>query len=469
MDFATNSIIGKRENQEDYGVIKSLSSTDGVLAVISDGMGGQVAGEVASSTVVDTFVDSFISSNSKNQPLKLKIALEKANQNLAKSVKANPKLSGMGATLIAVHIDPRGLLWTSVGDSILYLYRHNRIIRLNEDHSMTPVLQESVRKGQLSESEARSHPHRNALRSAMTGEDISLIDLTDETYSLQDGDIVILSTDGLLTLSESEVCAIINKYKAQSANEIVDRLLQAVNAAGKPKQDNTLIQAVKVSGVKGGKFKLIGIITAVTIALASLGALLFSLDATRALFTNGFLGQAKTPSVAVPPIVIPPFQIELPSAETSTNSTSPAVSDKSAPAPQEKSANSPVAEQHDTKAEKKSNASKGVKTKEVGGTGKDMYVRPKKSEETHPKQESKPVTSDVGSPIKTPNPESVAVVPAVVPAAKETQQPRDVNVDRSIDAKVDSAASVKPTPQATEGEKPKGIPVEDRSPIKKSE
>ena len=71
MDFATNSIIGKRENQEDYGVIKFVTSTDGVLAVISDGMGGQVAGEVASSTVVDSFSDNFISGKSKNHPLRL--------------------------------------------------------------------------------------------------------------------------------------------------------------------------------------------------------------------------------------------------------------------------------------------------------------------------------------------------------------------------------------------------------------
>ncbi len=40
MDYALNSIIGKRETQEDYGAIKDSSSPDGVLAVIADGMGG---------------------------------------------------------------------------------------------------------------------------------------------------------------------------------------------------------------------------------------------------------------------------------------------------------------------------------------------------------------------------------------------------------------------------------------------
>ena len=78
MDFALNSIIGKRENQEDYGVIKTDPSTDGLLAVISDGMGGQVAGEIASLTTVSCFVESFTADGSKNLPLRLRVALEKA-------------------------------------------------------------------------------------------------------------------------------------------------------------------------------------------------------------------------------------------------------------------------------------------------------------------------------------------------------------------------------------------------------
>lgn len=250
MDYALESIIGKRENQEDFGVVKSLDSSGCLLAVISDGMGGRVAGEVASSTSVSAFVESFTNNTSKNLPLKLRIALDKANQNLAQKISINPRLQGMGATLVAVHIGPGSMNWISVGDSILYLHRDGKLLRLNEDHSMFPVLQESVRKGQITSDEARGHPHRNALRSALTGNEVPLIDHSDEPYSVINGDIVVLSTDGSLTLPDSEISSIIENNKNQPANVIVDRLLKAVTAANKPRQDNTLIEVIKVSGAK---------------------------------------------------------------------------------------------------------------------------------------------------------------------------------------------------------------------------
>jgi protein phosphatase len=466
MDFATNSIIGKRENQEDYGVIKFVTSTDGVLAVISDGMGGQVAGEVASSTVVDSFSGSFISGKSKNLPLRLKVALEKANQNLAKSVKTNPKLNGMGATLIAVHINPQGMLWTSVGDSILYLYRHGKITRLNEDHSMAPVLKESVRKGQISEAEAKAHPHRNALRSALTGEEITMIDLTDQNYQLQNGDIVLLATDGLLTLSVSEVCTIINKFKTHSANEIVERLLQAVSAAGKPKQDNTLIQAIKVSGNKKGNFSLLGIIASVLIVVISLGALIFYFDAAKVSFSNSLLFKDKPTPKPVEQVEIKPTPIDSPPSEPAPNSSASVVVGQEVSPPSKKPPIPTEPEKPETKADKKSTATNKVsKPKEVGGTGNKIYIKPGSSEDSQTKNESKSTPNQASDSSKTVNTENVINVPAV---KDETKLKTEI-INLHKESKVESAAPEKPTSEAPEIEKQKVIPVEDRSINKKSE
>lgn len=267
MDYALSSIIGKRENQEDYGVIKSSGSSGGVLAVIADGMGGQVAGEVASSSAVNGFVESFISNNSKNLPLKLSLALDKANRSLAKGIEKNPKLHGMGATLIAAHIEPSGINWVSVGDSILYLYRDKRLQRLNADHSMMPVLQESVRRGKITHEEARVHPHRNALRSALTGEEISIVDLREEPLRLKKGDVIVLATDGILTLSEPEIGSILDRSKAQPANVIAEQLLEAVTQINKPRQDNTLVEVIKLSARIGTGFKWTDIVLAISIGV----------------------------------------------------------------------------------------------------------------------------------------------------------------------------------------------------------
>lgn len=466
MDFATNSIIGKRDNQEDYGVIKTLSSTEGVLAVISDGMGGQVAGEIASSTVVDSFVASFNSSKSKNLPLRLKVALEKSNQNLARSVKANPKLDGMGATLVAVHIDSQGMLWTSVGDSILFLFRNNKITRLNEDHSMTPVLQDSVRKGQLSESEARSHPHRNALRSALTGEDISLIDLTDEFYVLQEGDIVLLASDGLLTLTESEVGSILNKCRNLSADEIVNRLLQSVNAVGKPRQDNTLIQIVKISGRKASKFWLLGIIGSLVILLSILTGIVLSFDKIKELITANTGGQNNAPVQVIDKSEVKPFQLPVEVPQVEQPSVSPVSPPITEPGNSKKSPPNSVSEKQEPKVDKKSSGTpKGVKAKEAGGSGDKMWVKPASSEDSINKQEVKPATPELNVPTKAASSE----VAAPLPSPREDQKSKTDIVYPPKDAKVDSVPIVTPSVAATEIEKPKVIPVEDRSVNKKSE
>ena len=267
MDYALLSIIGKRENQEDYGVIKSSGSSGGVLAVIADGMGGQVAGEVASSSAVNRFVESFTSNNSKNLPLKLTVALDKANRSLANGIANNPKLNGMGATLIAAHIEPDGLNWVSVGDSILFLYRDKKLQRLNDDHSMIPVLQESVRSGKMTLEEARVHPHRNALRSALTGEEIPIVNLREEPLRLIDGDLIVLATDGILTLSDSEIGSILEQCKVQPAKVIAARLLEAVTLLNKPRQDNTFVEVIKAPGGSKNVFKWAGIAMTISIVL----------------------------------------------------------------------------------------------------------------------------------------------------------------------------------------------------------
>lgn len=276
MDYALNCIIGKRENQEDYGVIKSSGSSGGVLAVIADGMGGQVAGEVASSTAVNEFFASFNSNNSKNLPLKLRVALDKANHSLAKSIAKNPKLHGMGATLIAAHIEPEGMHWISVGDSILYLYRDKKLQRLNEDHSMVPVIQESIRRGKITPEEALVHPHRNALRSALTGEEIPIVDLREELLRLKTGDLIVLATDGILTLNESEISSILDRCKVESANFIASQLLEAVNQINKPRQDNTLVEVIKVTGGARASYRWAHITTVISIFVISAVLALFA-------------------------------------------------------------------------------------------------------------------------------------------------------------------------------------------------
>jgi len=124
--------------------------------------------------------------------------------------------------------------------------RGGKVHRLNEDHSMAPLLDDAVKKGKLTSEEAAGHRDRNALRSAVSGAPIDLVDVTDEPEPLRRGDVLILASDGLLTLTEKEIAVLVSAQKSAGARAIVNKLLGAVSDKNKRRQDNTTIAAVLI-------------------------------------------------------------------------------------------------------------------------------------------------------------------------------------------------------------------------------
>ncbi len=85
---------------------------------------------------------------------------------------------------------------------------------------------------------------RNMLMSAMTGEEISSIDVSESPVKVKPGDRVIVASDGLDTLGAGAII----QYSSWSATakECVYALLKAVEDANKINQDNTTIIVIDV-------------------------------------------------------------------------------------------------------------------------------------------------------------------------------------------------------------------------------
>lgn len=244
--FSGKELIGQRENQEDYSLFRTLGGGSMLLAVMADGMGGHASGEVASKKAVDAFNETFANYPSNQIASKLTAALQQANSQVAQSVREVPALDGMGCTLIAACIGNDGLQWISVGDSLLLLIRGGKIRRLNADHSMMALINESVKSGKMSDAEAKNYPYKNALRSAITGGEIALIDAPGHPFKLKRGDTIILATDGILSLTEGEILSEVNRNRGCPADQIATGLIRAVESKNRPKQDNTSIQVILV-------------------------------------------------------------------------------------------------------------------------------------------------------------------------------------------------------------------------------
>lgn len=250
---AGRQILGARERQEDaFRIIQQDDRDPGadLLLLLADGMGGHVGGDVASALVLEAFETQFIQTSRipKPQP-RLVEAMEVANAALRDRIAQDPALTGMGATLIAVFKIGNRLHWLSVGDSLLYLFRDGALRRLNADHSVHGELLELVQKGQMSRQEADNHPRRNALRSAMTGDRIALVDTGH--IALQAQDLFVLASDGIETLDEAQIAALM--AQGDSVRTLGAALLSAVEAERRPKQDNTTVVAYRYDPAGEGR------------------------------------------------------------------------------------------------------------------------------------------------------------------------------------------------------------------------
>jgi protein phosphatase len=245
---ATAQITGTRDYQEDSLAVQILATdgrADELLLVLADGMGGHAGGEVASREVVEHFcaayVNSFDSKSPGNIPGALGNSLNIANEALANTVADRPKLRGMGTTLIGCVIKEDQLYWVSVGDSPLWVCRDGMLQRLNADHSMVPLLDDMVRTGVMDREEALTDGRRNMLRSAVAGKMLELVDLCEQPWRLQAGDIVILASDGVETLAGDELVAVLNNPGDKSLQELAGDLMTSIEAIGHSGQDNASV------------------------------------------------------------------------------------------------------------------------------------------------------------------------------------------------------------------------------------
>ncbi len=241
MDARAAQAIGKRHQLEDvYGV---AHFPDGTLLVVCDGMGGHKHGKMAAQEAANSFIAAFKAEpEDKSLRDKLSHALHLANKAVDKLF-AHMEDCG-GCTLLAAYVTRACMTWISVGDSPLFLWRQNRLIRLNADHSMRSIFADATVPGMSYQaSERRSH----MLRSAVTGADITLIDAPQAPYPLLPRDRIILASDGIEDLLfhpslPPSVTAIFNDRKSNLAVQLVE----ATIALDAPYADNCTVLSVDI-------------------------------------------------------------------------------------------------------------------------------------------------------------------------------------------------------------------------------
>jgi protein phosphatase len=222
------------------------------LYLIADGVGGHSHGEAAAELAIssgqyyirasrDAFDISWPFGYDVNRSLnenRLMTAIQLANRQLCNLKATSPDHAGAGSTLVGVLVDDARASVCNVGDSRTYLLRDGMLKQLSIDDTWVGQL---VRGGAITEAQARNHSMRHVVTQAVGVESIEVHSCEE---GLRDGDIMLLTTDGIHGVIEHAViCSIL--ANCRSLEDGGKRLLEAALDQGGP--DNASCILLKYS------------------------------------------------------------------------------------------------------------------------------------------------------------------------------------------------------------------------------
>jgi protein phosphatase len=201
------------------------------LMVVADGMGGHAAGEIASRMAISTLVSLVLEvpdwifkvdeEHASEIERRSRKYVQEVGAMLVERGRRDAALRGMGTTLTVVRSLGRDLVITHVGDSRAYLLRGGSLHRLTRDHTFAQLL---VDTGQLAPGDVAVSRHRHVLTNALGGT-VEDVQVDTDQLQLEDGDRVLLCSDGLTDLVDDQTITEILRDAARSS-DACERLVQ---------------------------------------------------------------------------------------------------------------------------------------------------------------------------------------------------------------------------------------------------
>lgn len=238
---------GNRKYQQDAVYVSGSRKIAGnrktrVFAAVCDGMGGMADGGRASSTAIHMFREGF-EKIEKEPNIQIPTFFRQGIRSVDAVISQFPKEAGKGSgtTLVAVIAENNRLYWASVGDSRIYILRGRDMIQVTRDHNYMLRLQQMVDNGQMTLQEAQAKKQKEALISFLGIGNVTLMDINEQPFEMQFGDIVLLCSDGITkTLPDDQIRDII-KNDAVSMKEKAKILVEAAVRGNTHSQDNTSV------------------------------------------------------------------------------------------------------------------------------------------------------------------------------------------------------------------------------------
>lgn len=184
----------RSENQDYYGFEKK---GDFAFLIVLDGMGGHSGGFEASRIACKAMIKHFevTSTDTINPQEFLKESIYKGHDAILAFASKNPKMTGMGTTVVCVLLHGTQCWIAHVGDSRAHIVRDKKLFQLTIDHTCVNQL---ALTGDLSLDDMKNHPMSHILDRSMGSEEPLEIEVYPQPITLQYGDRILLSSDGFL-------------------------------------------------------------------------------------------------------------------------------------------------------------------------------------------------------------------------------------------------------------------------------
>ena len=227
------SDVGNVKKQNEDSFLVDLPER---VFVVADGVSGRDAGEVASQVVVDHFKEHageiaglIRDGNALEDDVHRERVLQRltelvqgANQRVYELGKQPEYNGGMATTVVALVLGQEAGFVAHVGDSRIYLKRHDKIFRITEDHTYAEELRKQGGE-QLPESVNERFSH--VLTRSIGGR--PRVDVDVVFFELQPEDSFLLCSDGLTDyLSGSEILEHMKRYEAEAVDALIKEAKQ---------------------------------------------------------------------------------------------------------------------------------------------------------------------------------------------------------------------------------------------------
>jgi serine/threonine protein phosphatase PrpC len=218
-----------RDKNEDTFLVESELG----LFLVSDGMGGHRGGALASQIVaqdlpvmIETRLGKLKSQSCRAIRLLFKRMITEQSRQLRMEGVSESGYKDMGATLVMTLVKDGRAYIGSVGDSRIYRFRRGCLVQLTKEHS---VVSELLSAGKIEPHDVQDHPAQGQLTHYIGMEES--IEPFVRSFTVKDGDRLVLCTDGLTDMVDEKSIARILSDE-DDAQKACDMLVKRANEAG---------------------------------------------------------------------------------------------------------------------------------------------------------------------------------------------------------------------------------------------